>query len=47
MALCPGLSVLSAGEPMDWENPRVLRVNVETPHATLTPYPDKDIGRNV
>ena len=42
MALCPGLSVLSAGEPMDWENPRVLRVNVETPHATLTPYPDKD-----
>ena len=45
IAQCLGMSALTAGEPMDWENPRVLQVNVEHPHATLTPYPDKETAQ--
>ena len=40
-----GMSALSAGEPMDWENPRVLQVNVEAPHATITPYQDMETAQ--
>lgn len=40
-----GLSVSAAGDPTDWENPRALQVNVEAPHATLTPYQDKETAQ--
>ena len=46
IAQCLGLSVLSAGEPLDWENPQALQVNVEPPHASLTPYPDKETAES-
>ena len=42
IALSLSISAPIAGKPMDWENPQVLQVNVEPPHATLTPYPDKE-----
>ena len=37
-----GLCISSSADPMDWENPRVLQVNAEPPHATLSPYQDKE-----
>ena len=32
---------LFAAEIPEWNNPEVLHVNTEKPHATLTPYPDQ------
>ena len=39
------LSVPAADGLPDWENPRTLQVNAERPHATLTPYPDKETAQ--
>ena len=35
------LSLAGQQAPPDWENPRVLGVNKEPAHATITPYPDE------
>lgn len=44
MSVVLGLAWIAAGagHRPDWENPRVIGINKEAPHATLTPYPDAD-----
>ena len=32
----------ATGPPNDWENPAVIGRNREPPHATYTPYPDRE-----
>ena len=43
MTLAFVVLLLAAEQPLpDWEDPRVLQVNVEAPRATLVPYPGKE-----
>ncbi len=34
------LSTASGQEALDWENPQIVSINKETPHAFVVPYPD-------
>ena len=35
------LSIAAAADREEWDNPRVLQVNTEKPHATMMTYPDR------
>ncbi|MCY4153704.1 MAG: DUF4981 domain-containing protein [Gammaproteobacteria bacterium] len=43
-AQCLGLPAAMA-DPVNWENPGVIQENVTAPHATLTPYPNKETAQ--